>query len=191
MSLRTAWHTVAGLALCQLEGPRYAFDLPSFRKLIVDCTELTAPTEDHPEGTIVIKGVAPRKKSEWSDSWSITIDRKTGVIDDASWWYLTPKHGDGEKWGFVAAFVGLPGIVLCLPVLLPWWGIRKLLFKATGLDVHQEALFIKLRPQLPTEVQVPFLKALRKQNTNAVWAYRADKSRRRKERESDGKADAG
>ncbi len=184
MSLRTTWHTVAGLAFCQLEGPKYAFDLPSFRKLIVDCTELTAPTEDHPEGTIVVKGVAPRHMSygDFNDSWSITIDRKTGFIDDATWWYLTPKHGDNEKWGFVAAFMGLPGIILCLPALLPWWGARKLLFKATGLDAHQWVLWRKLKDQLNDFTASALLEGLRKHNTGAVWTYRAEKSRAQKAR---------
>ena len=181
MSLRTAWEMTAGLAYAQLEGPKYAFDLPSCRKLIVDYAELTAPTEDHPEGTIVIKGVAPRHTSygDFNDDWTITIDRKTGVVDDAQWWILTPKHGDSEKWGFVAAFLGLPGIIMCLPALLPWWGARKLLFKATGLDVHQWVLQRKLKDQLNDFTASAVLEGQRKQFTSGLWTYRADKRRRR------------
>jgi len=177
-----------GLAFVQFEGPKYAFDLPSFKSLKVRRTELVAADDDHPMGTIVITGTAynPRRL-EWHDDWKLVIDHKTGVIDVADWWVITPKHGDGDKYGWIAGILGIPGILVCLPALLPWWGIRSLLTKATGLDVHQQAFFVKVRPQLPASMQVTLLKALRKQNTEEVWAYRSELSKRKKAREEEKK----
>lgn len=182
MNVKEIFWTASGLVLCQIEAPQYAFDVPSFRRIIVDHVELTAPTEDHPEGTVVIKGTSPRAKSKWSDSWTLVVDRASGYVDDAHWWVLTPKHGDSDKWGFVSVVLGLPGIIVCSPLLLPWWGFRKLLFKATGLNAHQWALWRKIRGQLHSEVAPTVLAALRKQNTEGLWTYQADKARREKAR---------
>ena len=41
----------------------------------------------------------------------------------------------------------------------------------TGLTLHQQLLFVKLRPQLPQEHQVPFLLALRNENNGRAAAH--------------------
>lgn len=170
MSAQSFFETVVALTHAQFLGPRYAFDAPSFHAVCVKTVDREPPNPGHPQGVLVVKGTAYRPVS-WE--WTMKIDVAARVIDDASWHVLTPKHSDYDKWGFIVLFVGFPGIVVCSPVLLPWFGARWALQRLSGLDVHQAALWLKLRGQLPADSRELVVAALRNHNTSRPWTYRA------------------
>ncbi len=185
---------VAGLVLLsQVWAPVMIADLPSLRGLQVTSVNVKGPdgrlydrfvgAENQPARQLVIKGTASGGRR-----WSIGIDLDAQVIGYADWETLTGEgHGGGSGELGIMLF-GLPGILASLPLQIPWWALRALLQRLTRLTVHQQALFIKLRPQLPPEHQVPFLKALRNDNNGVAAEHwrRLDEERRRREDEEDG-----
>lgn len=86
----------------------------------------------------------------------LTINRDTQHLIDSQ---------DSGVEGFGAAAIGivlmgLPGIFLSLPVLLPTWIVRVMVERMSGKDWHHLVLWSAIKKQLPSEVANELNKAL-------------------------------
>ena len=164
-----------GLVLgCQAWAPALLADLPSLRSLTVTSVDVKGPggllygrfagVPNPPRRQLVVRGTATEGR------WTIGIDLDARVIGYADWHVITGQD-PGSSGELGVALLGLPGILASLPLQVPWWAFRALGQRMTGLTLHQQLLFVKLRPQLPQEHQVPFLLALRNENNGRAAAH--------------------
>lgn len=183
MSVKGAFWSVFGMAYASVKAPYWALDLPSFGKVTLT-KAIVVPDGDSgdphdgtkwvatPHEQLCLEGTVRERRHKWDWNWKIDIDTSAGVVERADWHHLTPKNGGSHGWDLLIMFLGIPGLILASPVLVPWWCLRWLLSKATGMDLHRLVTWIKLRSQLPREHRELVLRAFRNMNTDAHWRYR-------------------
>lgn len=184
--------TVFGLAYASVKAPWWALDLPSFGKVTLTGVE-TSPDGDSsnpcdgskwvdvPHRQLRLSGTVKEFRRKWTWNWKMDVDVDARVIERADWWHLTPKNDGSHGWDFLIMLMGIPGLILASPVLVPWWCLRLLLSKLTMMDLHHLVLWVKLRPQLPREHRDLVLQALRNMNNDAWWRYRSVRREQQKD----------
>lgn len=185
MKAKDALFAVAGVFIASFKAPIFALDVPSFKKVRLRTIDIVSsgdssnpnngtPWKPSPHEQLCLRGVIHDRQFE--TSWSMDIDVIECVIERADWHELFSKRDGSHGWDVLIMVLGIPGIIVTLPVLAPWWLFRSLLHKTTGLDIHQLVLWSKLRPQLSKDQRDVLLQGLRNMNNGVYWSYRSRRS---------------
>lgn len=149
MGIKDAALTVFGLAYSSVKAPWWALDLPSFGKVtlakatVVPDGDSSNPHDgtrwvDVPHEQLRLEGKVHERRHKWN--WKLDIDTDAQVVERADWHHLVPKHMSSHGWDFLIMIFGIPGLLLASPVLVPWWCLRWLLSKLTGMELHHLVL---------------------------------------------------
>lgn len=191
MGIKNVALSLFGVLYASVKAPLWALDVPSLGKVtvssvtVVPLGDSSNPNDgskwvDMPHPQLRLEGKARgRYKMDWN--WKVDIDIDAQVLERADWHALTPKRDGSHGWDFLIMLLGIPGLIVASPVLVPWWLLRALLSKLTGMDLHQLVAWIKLRGQVPSEHRALVLRALRSMNNGAHWQYRSLRREQQKE----------
>lgn len=110
--------------------------------------------EELPE-RLVIRGRAGKGSN--LSNFVIGINLETDTVEFANWNDLCGHQYLGSAEIGIAA-IGLPGILVSMPLLILARPVYSLLERLTGMDRHTWVAYLKLKPQVASEGTLPHLK---------------------------------
>jgi hypothetical protein len=150
---------IGTILLCQILAPHQLLGIPDLLRNLKLTSIKDVPREVTPNRFHYVDGsnnsveyATPAhtviKAKHMKGNVSIYINRESGELMS---WHITPStdHGSGEI-GVLA--LGLPGIILSLPILLPVWCSHYLIRKISGKHLQELILWLRLKGQVTSEV---------------------------------------
>lgn len=180
------FESLGGLLIAQVMGPLYVFDRPSFARLevtkaydAIGDSGATSLVDAVPHQQLVIEG---RTSGDAPFLWKVIIDVENRVIERADWDTICPQTFNRRNWDFLAAVIGFPGIVVCSPVLIPWFLVRAVASAVSGMDTHHLVAWLKLRRQLTPEQAKMLVDAFRGESDERRWKAWSARIQQRKDK---------